>query len=465
MQQVLAPQLRQSLEMLQLPMLELQTIIQKELEQNPALEDASDEIPVSSTTDVKPATDIVLTKEQEFEKEYESLTKLDDEWKDNFFQSLQSTSHSSDDEEKRQFMLDSMPQKESLQEHLMAQLEMSGLNETDMQIGEMIIGSIDDDGYLNTPLLELAQSAQFDVNRMEDVLVLIQDFHPVGVGARDLKECLIIQLEKLGKADSLPVKIAGAYLDLLASKKYQEIARALGSTVEEIQQAHKIISSLDPKPGRLLSSDLSPYVTPEVVVQKIEDKYVVVVNSDYIPHLRISNHYRNLLIEKDTPPEVNNYIREKIKNGSFLIKSIQHRQSTIQKIAEEIIQEQTDFLDNGVRHLRPMTMAEIASRVNVHETTVSRAVSGKFMKTPSGVFDMKYFFTPGIKTESGEMMSNKTIKDMIQQMIIAEDASHPLSDQDIMDQLKTKGINIARRTVAKYRIILKIQPSHLRKTI
>jgi len=249
----------------------------------------------------------------------------------------------------------------------------------------------------------------------------------------------------------------------LGAHKYQEVARALKTSPEEVQEAGALIASLNPKPGRAFSPDVATYVLPEVVVKKVRGVYTVMLNDDQLPHLRISKHYRTLMRNEDTPAEVKNYIRDRVRASAFLIKSIEQRQGTIFKIASEIVRVQTPFLDHGISHLKPLVMATVAEEVGVHETTVSRAVSGKYMKTPAGVFEMKYFFTPGIKTASGTDISNATVKDMIGDMVSKEDPAKPLSDQEIMRRLKEEGINIARRTIAKYRLVLRIPPSHMRK--
>ncbi|MDA0990740.1 MAG: RNA polymerase factor sigma-54 [Verrucomicrobia bacterium] len=465
LQMMLAPQLRQSLEMLQVPILELRAMIQSELEQNPTIE----EVPsAKETVEIEPGDGQVDEKaakeEMDFDKEFEALAKLDDEWRDYFFQDLQQTSHGAVDEEKRQFMMDSIPQKESLQEHLMAQLHLAELSEADSQIGELLIGSIDDDGYLTVSIEELAESTGTDPEQLSDILLIVQDFHPTGVGARDLKECLLIQLDRLDNTDSLAATLVRDHLDRLGGRKYADIARALKITPEEVQQAAKIVATLDPKPGRVYSDEATTYVLAEIVVQKIDGRYVVVLNDDQLPHVRISNHYRKLMQEAETKPEVKQYIQERIRAGAFLIKSIHQRQRTIERIACEIVETQQEFLDHGVSHLKPLTMAEIAEVVGVHETTVSRAVSGKYMKTPKGIYELKYFFTPGIRTSDGGQVSNKTVKDIINSLVGTEDPEKPLSDQELMAKLKEKGINIARRTIAKYRLMLRIPPSHMRKS-
>jgi len=470
MQMVLAPQLRQSLELLQLPILELRSLIQQELEKNPTLEelpDTEDEVvPEQGSSEIHGAPDAAPqdTKQMDFTKDFETLARLDDEWRSYFFQEDSSHSYSPEQAEKRQFFMDSLPQKESLQEHLMKQLELSGLSDADRQIGELIIGSINDDGYLTSSIEDIAATAGIDVARMHDVLAIIQEFDPTGIGVRDLKECLLLQLDRLGKTDSLAWQIVKHHLDQLAGRKFQDIARALKVTPEEVQTAAEVVARLDPKPGSACSTEVSTYVLPEVTVQKLEGKYVVMLNDDTLPHLRISNQYRKLMDDGATTAEVKDYVLQRVRSGVFLIKSIQQRQQTLKKIASEIVKTQTEFLDNGLAHLKPLTMAQVADVVGVHETTVSRAVSGKYMTTPGGVFEMKYFFAPGFKTEDGKDISNKSVQDLIAKLVADEDHAHPLSDQDIVSKLREQGVTIARRTAAKYRLVLHIPPSHMRKS-
>ncbi len=461
MQLTLAPQLRQSLELLQVPLLELRTLVQQEMEQNPTLEDQpleADHLEVEQgTSDVEKAVD------DEIDDEFDKLIQLDDEWRDYFSQQAGSGRRSREDEEKRQYFLDSLSQPESLQQHLMDQLALAELEDEDQQIGELIIGSIDDDGYLMTPAEDLAATTGYDPVRVREILAMIQEFDPIGVGASDLKECLMLQLNRLGHIDTLPVKIVETHLKELGARKYQDIARAMKTGMDDIEAAARFISTLEPKPGRRFSSEATSYVIPEVIVQEIKGEYVVTLTNEQLPHLHISNHYRKLMEDESTTAEVKSYIREKVRNGMFLIKSINQRQQTIFNIATEIVLVQKDFLEHGVTQLRPLTMAQVAEKVGIHETTVSRAIANKYMQTPRGTYEMKYFFTPGYKTEDGQSVSNQTIKDAIQQLVEAEDPAHPLSDQAIVGKLKEKGYKVARRTVAKYRDALKILPSHLRK--
>lgn len=461
LQQILAPQLRQSLEVLQVPTLELRTLVQQELQQNPTIEEvppATVQLEVESVgKDNEPGEDL------KFDEQFEILSKLDEEWRDYFRQTQAAQPYTEEVAAKRKYFFDSLRQPESLQEHLLDQLKLAGLSPTDKVLAELIIGSINEDGLVTVPLEELAHTTGADVKRLESVLEVIQGFDPVGVGARDLSECLLIQIRRLGQGHSLAADMVKHHLADLAAKRYAVIARALGVSETAVQEAAKFISTLEPRPGRRFSAEEPTYVLPDVVVQKVGDRWVVTLNDEHVPHVMISRSYRAMLEDPNTPNDVKSYIREKIRAGAFLIKSIHQRQQTIRRIAEEIVRVQSDFLERGVAGLKPLTMSQIAAVLGVHETTVSRAIANKYMQTPHGVFEMKYFFTPGLKTATGESVSNKTIKDLIARIIAEEDPTAPLSDQAIVEKLKAQGIAIARRTVAKYREELHILPSHLRK--
>ncbi|MBP7829645.1 MAG: RNA polymerase factor sigma-54 [Kiritimatiellae bacterium] len=461
LQMVLAPQLRQSLALLQVPILELRTLVQEEMQQNPTLEEkATRDTPV----EIEPGTnEPEKDKALDFKEEFEVLARLDDEWREYFHQNQAANPYTAEDAARRQHFFDSLTQTESLQEHLRNQLILTELSEEDRRVAEMLVGSINDDGYLVTPLADLAQGTGFDLARLEELLHLIQEFDPIGVGARDLKECLLLQLNRLGKGDSTAAAIVRDHLDDLGARRYPQLAKALGLPPEEVQEAARFVSTLEPRPGRLFSAESANYVLPEVSVQKSGDDYTIALDRDSVPHLFISKQYRQLMENPETTAEVKEYIRDKIRAGTFLIKSIYQRQQTIYRIAREIVAVQRDFLERGVSHLKPLTMAEIAGKLGIHETTVSRAIANKYMQTPRGVFEMKYFFTPGFTTQDGQEISNKTIKDSIAQFVAKEDPAAPLSDQAMVALLKEKGITVARRTIAKYRDELKILPSHLRR--
>lgn len=467
MQMVLAPQLRQSLELLQVPILELQTLVQKEIQANPTLEeeitDAKDRIevePIADAKDEEPPSPL-KSEFSDFEEQFQALAKIDDEWRDHFKQSTRT--YTADDAARRQFFLDSLSQPESLQEHLMNQLMLAELPDEERQIGEMIIGSLTDDGYLSLDLNELTLTMGYDPAQVDRVYRLVREFDPVGVASKDLRECLLIQLERLDKADSLAHTIVDQHLKALAAHKFADIARSLKVPLDAVHDAARLIASLEPKPGRSYISSEPTYVLPEVVVGMDNGSYTVQLDNDQVPHLRISKYYRTLMQDPSTSNEVKAYIRDKIRAGEFLIRSIGQRQETIGRIAREIVQVQQEFMEKGVTALRPLTMAEIADKLGIHETTVSRAIANKYIQTPRGVYEMKYFFTPGFKSEDGTEISNKTIKDTIAQLVANEDPGAPLSDQTMVEKLKERGIKVARRTIAKYREELKILPSHLRR--
>jgi RNA polymerase sigma-54 factor len=467
LQQILAPQLQHSLHLLQVPALELSALVHEELQQNPLLEEvAKDESRIeperaeAETMDRKPMD---AQTDAEFAREFETLSKLDDEWREYFSQTSSFRARSPEQDEQRQHFFDSIVQQESLPQHLLEQLNFVELTVEERKAAELIVGSINDDGYLLSPIEELAISSGVPLAPLEKALATVQTFHPVGVGARDLRECLLIQLQRLGMADSVEAKVVSQHLDDLGKKRYPDIARTLDITTEQVQQIANFIATLEPKPGRMFSAEQQQYVAPDVTVQETEDGYAVLLNDEQVPHLRISNTYKEIMAGADKGGEAKEYLREKIRAGKFLIKSIHQRQQTILNIAKVIVDRQHDFLEHGLSHLRPLTMAQVAEVVGVHETTVSRAVAHKYIQTPHGLFEMKFFFTPGFTTDGGAALSNASVKDQIAQLVEREDAGHPLSDQEIVAILKEKGIPIARRTVAKYRGELNILPSNLRK--
>jgi RNA polymerase sigma-54 factor len=483
---VLSPQMQQSLALLQAPTLELKALVEQEMQQNPVLEEApapdtesgekaknEDGETVDSADPTEPPADVAFDHETEktsneqptddFMAEFEKLAAMDQEWRDHFAATNIPMKQSAEDEEKRQFMFDSIVAATSLQEILLEQVRESRLTDEQRPIAEMIIGNIDDHGFLKANLEELSATTNTLMAKIEEVLKVVQTFDPPGVGARNIQECLLRQLERSDEADSIAYLIVRDYMEALGKRRIPEIARGLGIEVEDVQEAMGRIARLEPRPGRAYVADNNQYILPEVFVNRVGDEFVVTTNNEQIPHLRISNTYKDLMAQSGNTSEVINYIREKIRAGKFLIKSLHQRQQTILNIGQEIVKRQRDFMDKGVAFLKPMTMVQVAEVVGVHETTVSRAVSGKYMQTPQGIFEMKYFFTAGIQTASGEGMSNTSVKDMIAEMFKKEDPTKPLSDQEIVKMLQEKGIVIARRTVAKYRSELNILPSNLRK--
>src|SRR5438874_4962671 len=365
--------------------------------------------------------------------------------------------------DKRQFFFDSIAMQETLQQHLIGQLNQTALNADDRKTAELIIGNIDDNGFLQSTSEEMALSSGIPKEDFEKMLTLIQSFYPQGVGARDLRECLLIQLQREGKEGSLEYKIISEHMEDLGKRRFPEIARRMGISVEEVQKCANNIARLNPRPGQVFAAAPQNYVLPDVTVEKVNGEYQVILNGDQIPHLRISNTYKDIMAQDGNGNEVKDYIRDKIRSGKFLIRSIHQRQQTISNIAHQIVSRQREFFDKGSSQLKPMTMVQIADAVGVHETTVSRAISGKYMATPQGVYEMKYFFTPGYQTATGESMSNTSVKEAILELVKNEEGNAPLSDKEIVEILSNRGIPIARRTVAKYRTELNILPSNMRR--
>ena len=461
LQQILAPQLQQSLLILQTPLLELRNLVQQEMETNPVLEELSDEPSIDGPNGAEPSAD------NNFKEEFEKLASLDEEWRDYMAQSASYRSEgfrgSQEAQDKRQFFFDSIAMQETLQQNLVSQLNQTALNADDRKTAELIIGNIDDNGFLQSTPEEMALSSGAPKEDLEKMLALIQGFYPPGVGARDLRECLLIQLQREGRENGIEYKIVSEHMEDLGKRRFPEIARRMGISVEEVQEAANNIARLNPRPGQVFAAAPQNYVLPDVTVEKVDGDYQIILNNEQIPHLRISNTYKDIIAQDNNGSEVKDYIRDKIRSGKFLIRSIHQRQQTISNIAHQIVSRQRDFFEHGPSHLKPMTMGEIADAVGVHETTVSRAVSGKYMATPQGIFEMKYFFTPGYQTSTGESMSNTSVKEAILDLVKHEDGNAPLSDQEIVEILSQRGIPIARRTVAKYRTELNILPSHMRR--
>ncbi len=462
LQQVLSPQLQQSLLILQTPLLELRNLVQQEMETNPVLE----ELPGQPGADERGEAE--SSADDSFKNEFEKLASLDEEWRDYM---AQSASYSADGsrgsreaQDKRQFLFDSIPVQETLQQNLVGQLNQNVLSAGDRNAAELIIGNIDDNGFLQSTPEEMALNSGIPKEDFEKMLALIQSFYPAGVGARDLRECLLLQLQRQGKENTLEYKIVSQHMEDLGRRRFPEIARRVGISVEDVQKASDNIARLNPRPGQVFAAAPQNYVLPDVMVEMVDGEYQIVLNNEQIPHLRISNLYKDIIASGNAQSsDVKNYIRDKIRSGKFLIRSIHQRQQTILNIAQQIVSRQRDFLDHGPSHLKPMTMGEVADAVGVHETTVSRAVSRKYMATPQGVFEMKYFFTSGYQTTAGDSLSNISVKEAILDLVKHENGSAPLSDHEIVEILSERGIPIARRTVAKYRDELNILPSYMRR--
>lgn len=454
-QQTITPQMQQSLHLLQVPTLELKQLIRQELVQNPTLEEEPSEISFEETP--SPSED------EEFDREYADLSRMDEEWREYMVQARLASPPTEDANERHSFALDSLIEPITLQDHLLEQLAFVDAALPLVKAVESLIGSLQEDGYLPEDAETLCRELQIPDTLWEQALPLLRSFDPSGVGAFDLRDCLLIQLDRLDRHHSLEYRIVDHHLNDLARKRYPQIARQLGVSLEKVAAAATLIASLDPQPGsRFANSTRTMYVTPDVIIEKQGDDWIVIMNDGEIPRLRISNTYKDMMAG-DKKRETRDYLREKIRAGKSFIRSIQQRQQTIRSIVVEIASRQRDFLEQGPSGLKPMTMLQVAEVVGVHETTVSRAVSGKFIQTPHGIFELKYFFTAGYETSMGETLSNISIKESLAELIAAEDPKRPFSDQYIVGEFEKRGISIARRTVAKYREELNILPTYLRK--
>ena len=477
---VLAPQLRHSLKILQVAALDLRSVIQEELQSNPTLE----ELPMegvsldrtedggekgSSAIDSNAPGDATQSDakrdEMDFskDKEFEILGKLDEDWRDHMASVGGNQPHTSEDAERRQHFFDSLVSETSLQEHLIQQAEMADLSPDGMLAMKHLVGALDDRGFLTQTPPDVALQAALPLAAVQEALKVLASFDPPGIGATGLADCLRAQLAAKGRGASLASRIIRDYFELLTRRRIPELARKLGVDAEDVQSAIEEIGKLDPAPGRRFAEDNNRVVEPDVNVEREGDEWKIHLNSDYIPRLRISSTYRDMIAKGSLTKDEREYLRERMRSGKFLIDSIEQRQRTIERITREILNAQKDFFENGVSALKPLTMTQVADVVGVHETTVSRAIANKYIRTPHGVFDFKYFFTPGYQAGSGAAVSNTSVKEMIADLINMEDTSAPLSDQELVAKLLEKGITIARRTVAKYREELGLLPSNLRR--
>lgn len=440
--------MQQSLHVLQAPIMELRQLVAAELQANPVLEE---ERPALSERDREP------------EASSES-SGLQEEWGEYYAQRASAEPWTAEALERRQHFFDSHTRPQTLQQYLLEQMAGQVLQPEERGVAMVVIGNVDDRGYLRATNEEIAVQAGCAEVLAEQVVQAVQNFDPPGVAARSLSECLFLQLKRKGRQYSLASRVVQHHLEELGRRKLPEIARQLHVSLADVQHAAEEISQLEPRPGRPFSSDEEQTILPDVMVEADGDGYTISLNNAEIPSLRIGNDYKDMLSQSGSTREVKEYLREKIRGGRFFIKCIEQRQHTLLNIAREIVDRQRDFFDLGPANLRPMTMSQVAQAVGVHETTVSRAVSGKYMSTPRGLFELKYFFTSGYTTAEGQAVSNESVRQAIAEIIKSEEAKRPFSDQDIVAMLGERGVPIARRTVAKYREQLGILPSHLRKS-
>jgi RNA polymerase sigma-54 factor len=466
-QLVLAPQMRQSLKILQVAALDLRATVQEELQSNPTLEELPmDDVSLeknAASSDDKNTPEHDQREELDFSKDFQVLEKIGQDWKDHMSDTGGVRQTSSEEDERRQHFFDSLTNETSLQEHLMSQAELADSSPQAREALRFLVGSLDDRGYLTATLSDLALQANLPLDAMQEAAKLLKTFDPAGIGAESLADCLLIQLTQKGREKSVAARIIRDHFELLVRRRIPDLARKTGLAPEVIQEAIEEIGTLDPAPGRRFADDANRVVVPDVTVEEDNGEWKIILNNDYIPRLRLSNTYKDLIAKGKLSKQESDYLREKLRSGKFIINAIEQRQRTIERITREIIKHQGEFFTEGVSKLKPLTMTQIADIIGVHETTVSRALANKYLKTPHGVFEMKYFFTSGYQSDAGESVANTSVKEMIADIVAAEDPGKPLSDQEIVGLLEAKGLKIARRTVAKYREELGLLPSNLRR--
>ena len=445
---VLTPKMRQALYILQLPLMELKRFLQERMIENPLLEVTND-YQVKEDLHSEEIIDNILQNEPNLPEYFDS---------DN-----DNTSYSQEIQKKLTFKETLANYPPSLQERLLEQLSLSGPTPSLYKISVFIIGNIDENGYRHCSAQEIDQILQASKLEIRQSLALIQSFDPPGVGAENLKECLLIQLKQRNKQNSLATKIVSNYLTDLEKKKYDHLARIFKVTPEEIEEAVKEIASLEPKPGRLFASVTNSYIRPDITLQKQQEKYEITLNDEELPTLQISSQYRKLLEDAKVSKNAKNYLKERLNSAIWLIKAVAQRQSTLLKVARFLVETQKDFLDKGERYFLPLTVEKIAKSIERDKSTVSRVIANKYMQTPFGIFALREFLSQGIKLKEGKIISTKNIKAQIEDLIKAEEPEHPLTDEKIVEILKAKFIPLARRTCAKYRDQLKILPAGLRK--
>ena len=464
-QLVMTPQLQQAIKLLQLSRLELQDLVQQELEENPILEETVEQESLKEAEQVE-----IQEREPETLKEGDSFKEVTagsdtikemdwDSYLDGY--NYSSGEQYSDDEDRPSFE-NLLTKKGTLADHLMWQLNLSKFEEEDIGIAVEIIGNIDEDGYLRTTVEDIARSYESSDETVERVLKRVQDFDPPGVAARDLRECLLIQVQQLGMQGGVVDQILRDHLKDLETRRYKQISKALGISLQDILDAAKVISGFDPKPGHMFAHDDVQYISPDIFVFKVGDDYVVTLNDEGLPALRINPYYTDVKF-KELDSGTEEYVSDKMRSAIWLIKSIHQRQRTIFKAAKSIVKFQREFFEKGIEYLRPLVLRDVAEDIGMHESTISRVTTNKYMHTPQGIFEMKYFFNSAISITGGDFIASESVKRKIKELIEAEDQKKPLSDQTLAEMLAAGNINIARRTVTKYREMLRLGSSSERK--
>jgi RNA polymerase sigma-54 factor len=463
-QLIMTPQLQQAIKLLQLSRLELVETLYEEMETNPVLEE---QVPGEGEEDITPADDgdkPSRDNQDPPEVTVEEHARDDVDW-ENYLSEYNTGWAESPAEGKEAPSFENITAtKTNLYSHLMWQLYVSNLDEQQREIGIHIIGNLDDDGYLDISLEEISKSAGHPVEKVLETLCLIQNFDPVGVAARDTREALLVQARFHDLGETIVEKIIMDHLDDLENKKYDQIAKSLGVTLQEVFTAVSVIQGLEPKPGRTYSSEETVYITPDIYVYKVGDGYEIVLNEDGLPKLRINGYYRDIMRNRNSVSEkARTYIQEKMKSAAWLIKSIHQRQRTIYRVTESIVRFQESFLANGITGLKPLVLRNVAEDIQMHESTVSRVTTNKYVHTPQGLFELKFFFNSSISSVHGDDVASESVKEHLRNIIKSENKAKPFSDQGIADLLEKMNIKVARRTIAKYRESMDILPSRKRK--
>ena len=489
-QLVMTPQLQQAIKLLQLNRMELMEVVNQELVENPVLEELG-EVPEgeagaegdTQTEDGGLDAEGQQTRDEEAfgtekpkEEQIAAPTETTDDmnW-ENYIDDYNSSSMTAPSMKES---LDDLPSFENaltktstLEEHLMWQLSMTSLTDDEKKFGELVIGNLSDEGYLNASFEDIARESGLELEDAEEVLKMIQNFDPVGVGSRNLRECLLLQAKFLSPRQELVEKIISEHLADLEKKNYAGVAKTLGVPLTAVTDATRVIMEFEPKPGRNFVSGDTHYITPDIYVYKVADEFVISLNEDGLPKLRISPYYKSVLqnAKADTTKgskDTKDYVQEKLRSAVWLIRSIHNRQKTIYKVTDAIVKRQRDFFDKGVQMLKPMILKDVANDIGMHESTISRVTTNKYVHTPVGIFELKYFFNSSIQSSDGsESLASEAVKDKLRQLVSKEDPKNPLSDQKIVELLSKDNIDIARRTVAKYRDMLGILSSSKRKKV
>lgn len=461
---VLTPTLQQAIRLLQLTRVELQEEVTQELLSNPVLEEttASEERPAPAGSEPL-ATDSIP--EPDPMDRFDSKIDVESYFQDYLETGMKYRGVSSETPEDAPDQERFLSQAESLADHLLWQIEMSRMVGRELEVARMIVGNLREDGYLASTVQELAAASGEGEAEVEKVLALIQVMDPVGAGARDLRECLLVQLRHFGHGETVAARMVDGFLPHLERDNPTQIAARMGISTEEAQEALRLIRTLDPKPGLKYNMPINPTVVPDVVVEKIAGEYKVLLNEDGMPRLRLNTRYQTMAEEgsAEAGQETMAYLKDKMRSALWFLKSIEERQRTIHKVATQIVEFQREFLEKGPSAMKPLILRDVADRVGVHESTVSRVVSNKHMQTPRGIFPMKYFFNTGLSTLDGVDVSSMKVKERIKSLVEGEDPGRPVSDQRLADLLKREGVILARRTVAKYREELRIPTSSQRK--